>query len=734
MCRACSGKWAGSNPGVRCPSQRGQSRREYQNARNARIRAEKAAAEVLRDTPDPDSMSDADLASMPVADFLDVATPQQVVQRFADTGLIYDVSKEDAKRIADAARDAVPELQSSASEAFREIEAADPFDVAIRSLVRDANNGDKRAQYLVDSYLEEVDTSDPDILTFLEAVEGLATYQVQNMLRSPDMKDRVNEAKEAKKEVEKSYRYESSVRQLGNAIAVMAMASAVADGVSEVDVSDAALDEMKASAPLGHVLEADLERIEQARKSESPYDDDWWKNTSGWTGQYIYNEASMAFGSDFTQKLRDEALKRVSPSSEHNPTVIAEKFRDLLSDESVTDPIIESIKESSAKNWAIRELRIRREKVSQSLLAGYRSAISEFSQMSESDDWTPGTKYRSKNADVAVEAMGQALPFFPQSYVEQAKKRYSGLRVVHSTKRAHFSPSGVFSDNINQREFVQVSGEYNKLAVAPSVDESPSTNSVELSMGSIPEERQGGFFLEDTKENRRLLRERAKAYNAKAKEINDEIKRMRQTYSFDMESYADYQVEERFEETGMHPILKMEHTTFGESVGKVHEVKLEEREVNGKPVVGIASKTVTSTTKRIGNEPYFLVNGEGDKAKEVAIHEFGHVIEHANKEVSAATAQFLMRRTEGETPVQYEGGDKDERVVHDGFTDPYIGKMYYREGSTEVFTMAMESLLHGRYCFSNTKKDKPPTSTDDPEHRDLILGILAMSDARKEGK
>lgn len=734
MCRACSGKWAGSNPGVRCPSQRGQSRREYQNARNARIRAEKAAAEVLRDTPDPASMSDAELASMPVAEFLDVATPRQVVQRFADTGLIYDVSREEAKRIAEAARDAVPELQSSASEAFREIEMADPFDTAIRSLAKDANSGDKRAQFLVDTYLEEVDISDPDALTFIEAVEDLANYQVQNMLRSPDMKDRVAEAKKAKKEVEKSYRYESSVRQLGNAVAVMAMANAVADGISEVDVSDAALDDLKANAFLGREFEAELERIEQARKSEPPYDDGWWENSSGWTGQYIYNEASMAFGSDFAQRLRDEALKQISPSSEHNPTVIAEKFRELLSDESVTDPIIDSIREKKAKNWAIRELHIRRDEVSQSLLAGYRSAIAEFSQMSDSDAWAPGTKYRSKKADVAVKAMGQALPFFPQSYVDQAKKRYSGLRVVHSSKRAHFSPAGVFSDNINEREFVQVSGEYNKLAVAPSVDENPSTNSVDLSMGSIPEERQGGFFLEDTKENRKLLKERAKTYNAKAKEINDEIKRMRETYSFDMESYADYQVEERFEETGMHPLLKMEHTTFGESVRKVHEVKLEEREVNGKPVIGIASKTVTGITKRIGNEPYFLVNGEGDDAKEVAIHEFGHVIEHANKEVSAATAQFLKRRTEGETPVQYEGGDKNERVVHDGFTDPYIGKMYYREGATEVFTMAMESLFHGRYCFSNTKKDKPPTSTDDPEHRDLILGILAMSDVRKEDK
>ena len=79
MCRACSGKWAGSNPGARCPSQRGAARREYQNARNARARQRREADEHFGETPRAaDPLAGTDLASMPVAEFLDQATPQQV--------------------------------------------------------------------------------------------------------------------------------------------------------------------------------------------------------------------------------------------------------------------------------------------------------------------------------------------------------------------------------------------------------------------------------------------------------------------------------------------------------------------------------------------------------------------------------------------------------------------------------------------------------------------------------
>lgn len=168
----------------------------------------------------------------------------------------------------------------------------------------------------------------------------------------------------------------------------------------------------------------------------------------------------------------------------------------------------------------------------------------------------------------------------------------------------------------------------------------------------------------------------------------------------------------------------------------------------------IATKTIRTQTGKVTRErevSELLVSSRagGPLAPGVstAIHEYGHRAEAVNPRIDDLARTFLARRTttpEGErdqlhpylvTKSQARQGPPSDRwewderneglglsewTRPDGFAEPYTGK---QTGSkhTEVFTTGMEGVFAGRFGgLSGQGKWKA-----DPEHRDLVLGILA---------
>lgn len=115
-----------------------------------------------------------------------------------------------------------------------------------------------------------------------------------------------------------------------------------------------------------------------------------------------------------------------------------------------------------------------------------------------------------------------------------------------------------------------------------------------------------------------------------------------------------------------------------------------------------------------------------------AVHELGHVLQTVQPIVSELEWAFLDRRTRGqeiEHLDKYGGYGENEVCVPDKFADPYVGKLYNPQqrsksghsgyhDSYEVFTVGIQDL----YTGTITHRDGKP----DPEHMDLVAGILAV--------
>lgn len=106
-----------------------------------------------------------------------------------------------------------------------------------------------------------------------------------------------------------------------------------------------------------------------------------------------------------------------------------------------------------------------------------------------------------------------------------------------------------------------------------------------------------------------------------------------------------------------------------------------------------------------------------DQLTRVAIHEFGHRMEHVMPELRKLEKQFYDRRTKGES-LQWLGPPygKNEVTRFDKFLDPYMGKDYGNTETSffEIFSMGAEAIFTGSY----------PIETD-PDYYNFILGVLA---------
>lgn len=112
-------------------------------------------------------------------------------------------------------------------------------------------------------------------------------------------------------------------------------------------------------------------------------------------------------------------------------------------------------------------------------------------------------------------------------------------------------------------------------------------------------------------------------------------------------------------------------------------------------------------------------------------HELGHLVEMANPEIMDACNRFVDARTSGITR-------KTPRYGHTGtsFLNSY-STVRYPSGATEVMSTGIEQLLGTPDRSSEDLASMGATRTasgkvvDDPEHRNLILGLLSTSVERR---
>lgn len=111
---------------------------------------------------------------------------------------------------------------------------------------------------------------------------------------------------------------------------------------------------------------------------------------------------------------------------------------------------------------------------------------------------------------------------------------------------------------------------------------------------------------------------------------------------------------------------------------------------------------------------------DGDFNKTVLFHEMGHHME-SDKALLQAAQAFLKKRRESDKLFRLQDLVKnskyrrDELAYKDSFFNPYIGK-YYRDGTTEVWSMGVESLANPALLVQRMNQD--------PEMMALIMGAI----------
>ena len=319
------------------------------------------------------------------------------------------------------------------------------------------------------------------------------------------------------------------------------------------------------------------------------------------------------------------------------------------------------------------------------------------------------------------------MSFYPQSYVDAVSEKFDRLEFGMTDERAYFSQSKSRSVETGSETavFVPLSGEFYK-----SMDEADRP----WQPIAGKDEGKTSFFTGDD-----FNKDNAHHYLKPATDEScGELQKFVDRYNERVERYNAGEGSED-------GIFNDDEMFFMGGKRSVEKAKVISVEQDGQEFLAV----VTDVKKEKRSEPYQLAvvsrRGRSDdkELSSAAVHEYGHAVEHAVPEIHKATNYFLRRRTRGQKEMTYDKGVVKERqenrvasmaapeetVVPDGFTDPYIGKTSYRNGATEVFTMGMESLVHGRYAFTRNSANfvAEHGGSDDPEHRDLVLGALMMS-------
>lgn len=685
MCRSCA------DGGRRCPSASGKARREYQNARNARIRSREAMKERFGDTPPPTELEDARRQYMDVGEFLAGATPQEVVQRFADTALIWNVPDEHLATISAMAREAIPEAGARAAEAYKV----------------DILGGRQAILAFPSPYREELYEAKAGLRKVSrERMSELDGLQFEYVLKHRDEQTEFSHAW-------KGRTYEGDVRSLGTCLAV----AAVADYVAEVDNRDLV---SRVESKCVEVLDSDPRHVKDERRliavSDEIIADLREQGDDGRTFReildWVTDEVRRRGGGSFSWTLaRHLAAESPAPEGYDVPEHINP---DRISGQQALDTAVLGI-ERMSRTFSERDAqhresarayaeRLVRKEVNEGLLASYRRAIASECDLASPDDWVPKTAFATQKVRDMKSAFAEALSMFPVPFVNATREKIPDLTVFYKKgSRGYFAQSGTFFTRGDKQHLFPLNALDDTYAALGEATERAGFGEYRLN-----DEK---FFINDTPENRKRVQDLIDTYH---------------------EAITDPEGDARLRSLR----LNMGDKKFRRSKaaanrkGTVHLVEAVAKD--GVKKIGIVTDEAFGKRQVAQNGPHILLserNSEEGAMTALAAHEFGHAVEHTNMKVEKAMSQFLYRRTADCETQDYEHGDPGEVVAPDGFTNQYIGKMYDTPGSTEVFTMAMESLLHGRHCFTRkvSRFTDEPVGTDDPEHRDLVLGALLMS-------
>ncbi len=103
-----------------------------------------------------------------------------------------------------------------------------------------------------------------------------------------------------------------------------------------------------------------------------------------------------------------------------------------------------------------------------------------------------------------------------------------------------------------------------------------------------------------------------------------------------------------------------------------------------------------------------------------AIHELGHTLEDRNPDAFKSAAEFLKRRTKGQTPIDITPPKKKlkEWAKEGGFFNRYCGRLYEdadgKTEATEIVSMGLQELADNPVKFANT----------DPDYFNFMINIL----------
>jgi hypothetical protein len=696
MCRSCA------EGGRRCKSQQGNAKKQYQAAWVARGRAGDAFDEKFSDRPEAQPVQE---GIDPVSDFdafVAGREPAEVTAAFADTAQIQKLTPMQAHRLGEIAREAVKDLGPRAREVF---EQTPDFVSSFEGLVETG----------FEKYFEEGAE---------EKYGKLAVFsgrgQHFSFLKSEEYKQKVEE-----KDEELYGAYERSVRDLGHALSVAAVASFLSmekiaatddDVAAEVKSSEKykvrVLRAQQESDRMHRVVDEEFMRGVLSEKSLQGVSDAYRSRV------WISHDEIVAIAQEQVNTLSIgqtwELLNGPGRADARRNILAFRKGLEMAWESRAVEKYLVTKAETVSESDMARVLR---GKYNTKMLARYRGEIGRFVKLSGKDtarvrEKTVSLAYGKEDIENVVESFSAASMFYPASYLDRTYDNFGEIAFASSgTERASFSRGQMVPVRTSTEEsyVVPLSEEFYAgldmfdKAFQPLVSrDMKQAGAFSISEAEPAEGVRDKYFFPDTPEEMARLNGFVSRYNRKVDDYNSG--RSSEDLLFDEKTYF----------------------VEGQGDEKIARASVDRVVVDGQEMLAVVTRPERKVKRQRRDVVYVGEYRDESERLAVATHELGHAVEFSVPEIHVATNRFLRRRTLGQKSVQYMN-NPDERVVPDGFTNEYVGKQYGDE-ATEVFTLGMESLIHGRYSFTSSSGDLSAVGgCDDPEHRDVVLGSLLMA-------
>jgi hypothetical protein len=316
-------------------------------------------------------------------------------------------------------------------------------------------------------------------------------------------------------------------------------------------------------------------------------------------------------------------------------------------------------------------------------------------------------EYADDSHNDAVKSLKNALPFYPQSWVDASNAAHQKrpLRVKRSKGRAHYSSMKA------QRKYTHRTDAF---VIRKPKDWQPD-----------PHDRSESHYLSMNGEESwtdplsGIVHESYSMYGDKEEKTN-----------WVCMSYEYYRGTGTPPKSGNWEKVEHYEEKYVSGEGMVRTGNMETRYRKPKTTRSRESSTYTAELTVTKDGQVFV--GE-DKGMRVAMHEFAHRVEATTPHVTAYEDAFLKRRA-GHLPVQdgsevtpekissiYSG--KKEVGFKDNFPSHYMGKVYHGSSYKEILSMGMESVFSG----TNGGLVGLDNYSADADYKKFILGVLASS-------